>query len=328
MMAWIMEYGGAPGTPTKNLSHSSGAETIFALKELLKTAGWTVLSSSDGTTYNASGDQITSSGSGAGGMDNTNAWFRIEDPSSLREYVIQRSSLQYSWKWLYSASDGFTGGTPGATTIPTATDQQGLAKNSIGFQTLFPTSGSWRAHIAAQNAAHNGVYAWWCAVNVSTAEEMFLCCEAIDSNTTSNDNDPCIHYGSDDSPIYGTICASNTTNTDHFKTWMRYGEADEEWTGVTANYYYNVTIHLPVPANNSYVVDPHDSLVKTLPIHWLRHNSTGEIVGYKGMGKYYHWNPDKATYVYQDLILHGSDYWLVWADLVLPGWPDATVPGT
>ncbi len=60
---------------------STGSAAIFAFKELLVDAGWTVLPSSDGTTYNASGDQITTGSSGAGGMANNSAWFRIESPA-------------------------------------------------------------------------------------------------------------------------------------------------------------------------------------------------------------------------------------------------------
>jgi len=326
-MVWSTNDGVAS---TINLTHSSGAETMFILKRLLKNEGWTVLSSSDGTTYNASGDQISSSGSGAGGMDNTSAWFRIEDPASLREYVFQRGTQHYSWRGLYSASDGFTGGTPNATIAPTATDQQGIIKAATTYQTMFPTSGSWRAHIAAQDAAHNGVYVWWCCVNVSTAEEMFLACDAINSATTSGDNDPCIHYGSDDSPIYATIASTNiTTNSDSFRGWMRYGENDETWSGITAAYYYTASSVslIPFPTNNNFVIDPHDSKVKTLDIHWFMTSSVS-ISGYKGAGKYIKWNPDNNTYAYQDLIQDGTDYWLVWADVLLAGWPDSTTPGT
>lgn len=324
-MTWSTNDGVAS---TVNLTHTSGAETIFILKRLLKNEGWTVLSSSDGSTYNSSGDQITSSGSGAGGMDNSDAWFRIEDPLSVREYVFQRGTSSYIWKWIYSASDGFTGGSPDATTIPTATDEQGLARTLTTFQTMFPTSGSWRAHIAAQDAAHNGVYAWWCCT-YGSAEDLFLCCEAIDSTTTSSDSDPCIHYGSDDAPVSGNLVSTSVaSNGDSLRGWMRYNEADEQWSGLTACYYYSTDSFWPNPTNDSYSVDPHDTYVKTAPIHFLRHPDTATVVGYKGAGYYLRWNPDNTQYDYTDLIQDGSDYWVVFGDLLLPGWPDSTLPGT
>ena len=326
-MAWITNDGVGS---TVNLSHTNGASAVFRLKELLKQAGWTVLMSSDGTTYNASGDQITSAGSGAGGMDNQDAWFRIEDPASLREYVFQRGIAHYYWLWHYSASDGFTGGSPDATTIPTASDMQGLGRVEVTSQVMFPTSGSWITHIAAQNAAHNGVYAWWLCC-YTTVEKTFFACDAIDSTTTDNDNDPCVHIGTDDAPTYATMSSTSlSANPDSFRSWMRYGEDDEEWSGITGLYYTaNGTLYVPLPTNNAFILDPHDSdIAVALPIHWMRHTSTANITGYKGASKYFMWDPDGTTYNYTDLVLVGSDYYLVWRDILLPGWPDATPPST
>ena len=326
-MTWSTNDGVAS---TVNLSHSNGAETIFILKRLLKNEGWTVLESSDGTTYNGSGDQITTASSGAGGMDNSSAWFRIEDPASLREYIFQRGVNSYTWIWRYSASDGFTDGDPDETTLPTANDQQGLSSASATSQVLFPSSGTWKAHMAAQDAAHNGVYSWWlCAY--TTSEKTFMCCEAIDSTSTSNDSDPCIHYGSDDKPTYTNLCSSiSTTNPNSFRGWMRYGEDDEQWSGVSGTYYFsysNVPLW-PLNSVSDWCLDPHDSKVKTMPIHWYRHGSTESMVGYKGKGKYLRYNPANTTYGYADLLQDGSDYWMVFGDLLLPGWPDGTLPST
>lgn len=115
-----MAYVFYKGTP------ASFAECMYQLKELLKTAGWTVQSSSDGTTYNASGDQITSGGSGAGGMANTNAWFRIRSPAgaSNPEFTVQRGTGNTAWRVKFSQSNAFTGGSPGATQTPSATNER------------------------------------------------------------------------------------------------------------------------------------------------------------------------------------------------------------
>jgi hypothetical protein len=326
-MAWITN----DGASTINLTNTSGSAVMFRVKELLKTAGWTVKSSSDGTTYNSSGDQITTAGSGAGGMDNNYAWFRIQDPGTLREYIIQRGTAHYSWKGLYSASDKFTGGSPNATTPPTAGDEQGWFRASTTYQTMFPTSGSWRTHIAAQNAAYNDVYAWWCCC-YATTEETTLICDAIDTNTyeTGTDDDPCIHYGSDDAPVYTTFCGTSLlANTDAFKAWMNYGETDEEWESVSGLYYYSSSAAMtPVPSSPDFVKDLYDNLVRALPIYFFRHSNTRVAVGSKGGAKYMHFNPDRATYTYGDLIQEGSAYHLVWKDVLLPGWPDSTTPGT
>lgn len=149
---------------TPNLTPATGAVAVYELKERLKAAGATVLSSSDGTTYNSSGDQITSGNSGAGGLANTNAWFRVQLADGVRQMTFQRGSGNTAWRIKYSASAGFTGGSPGATQTPTASDGQvffgGGTDASPTFATWFNTDGTYRAHVGADNAAP---YSWWFA---------------------------------------------------------------------------------------------------------------------------------------------------------------------
>lgn len=104
----------------------SGDQQNYYLKTQLVARGWTVKSSSDATTYNSSGDQISGFASGANGLANASAWFRIQCPSmggATKELTFQRSSAT-NWRIKYSYSAGFTGGTPGATQTPSATDEQ------------------------------------------------------------------------------------------------------------------------------------------------------------------------------------------------------------
>lgn len=325
-MAWITD----DGASTINLAHSSGSSSMFRLKKLLKTAGWTVLASADGLSYSSSSDIITSDGVGAGGLDNASSWFRITDPDAVREYVFQRGAANsYSWAWLYSAGDKFTGGSPDATTRPTATDEKGLARASSTVQTIFPTSGSWVTHLAAQTSEHNGVYAWWLCV-YDSAEEALLLCDAIDSESTSNDNDPCVHYGSDDTATYSNFANETAgSNPDGFRGWLRYGESDEAWSGFTALYYTAYSSgYWPNPAVVSTVTDPHDNLMKAPAMHVYRPQGISDVYGYKGRLKYTHWNPSITTETYTDLTLVGTNYWLVWGPILLPGWPDSTAPAT
>lgn len=326
-MTWITNDGVAS---TINLSHSNGAESIFILKRLLKQAGWTVLSSSDGITYNSIGDQITHSGTGANGMNNNYAWFRIEDPASLREYVIQRYTNHYQWKWHYSASDGFTGGAPDFDTIPTANDMKGIAENDTAFRNIFPPSGPWRIHFAAENAAHNGVYSWWYSSTGPSSYTGTGLCDAIDLNTSdSGDNDPCAHYCSYFDPAYSQI-SSTATSTRSFRCWLRYGESDEEWAGITAVYYTGYSLGMPpYPSSDALAKDPHNSFSYVMLPVWLV-RATGSSKGnrYKGCFKNVRWNPNASVHTYGDLIQVGSEYWFVCGDLLLRGWPDSTTPLT
>jgi len=322
-MAWINEYGAS--ISTINIEDGSGDVAIYTLKELWKQAGWVVQASGDGlSSYNATGDTITSSDSGANGMGNTNAWFRIQDPGALREYVFQRGSATNSWKWLYSASDKFTVGTPSATVHPTANDQQGLARNSTSLQTMFQIVGG-VYHMAAQNAAHNGVYAWWLHETLKDkaagyAHEALMCCDAMDSNYSTNDNDPCVHYGSDDSPTATGLHTGTPTSTDHFKCWMRYGETDEEWNGVSAAY-YTLTSYALSPSNS--LKNPHTDKYVLMPPMWVAIGRTLE--GHKGVGKYIRYRPGFAFF-FPTIINDGTDNYLLNNNLALPGWPSGVVP--
>lgn len=147
-----------------NQTPATCAVAIFNLKTLLKSVGWTVPRSSDGTTYNSSGDQISSGGSGANGMDNASAWFVIQSPGATpRQLCLQRWSTvgagtSYAWRIKYSKSAGFTGGSPGATRVPSAADEQLLlgagTDASPTFNSLFGTAtdGGFRHNLLADNA--------------------------------------------------------------------------------------------------------------------------------------------------------------------------------
>jgi hypothetical protein len=136
---------------------TNGSEAIFKLKTVLKSAGWTVPESSDGTTYNASGDQISHASSGAGGMENNYAWFVIRDPGSSHEWCFQRGTTNLVWRVKMSSLDKFSGGSPDNNTVSSATDEQimfgGGTDASPTFSTLFFTDNAYRFHVIAQDTA-------------------------------------------------------------------------------------------------------------------------------------------------------------------------------
>lgn len=112
---------------------------IYQIILTLVNAGWTVLGSGDGTggNYSAGGNTFTSGGRVAHGTYNVGSWFRIQAPANpvtgqKREFCLQQgsSTTQASYRIKYSAnvtgSGGFTGGSPSATRVPSATDEQVL----------------------------------------------------------------------------------------------------------------------------------------------------------------------------------------------------------
>lgn len=154
-----------------NNTPANVSEAIFTLKGVMKSAGWTVPKSSDGSTYNSSGDQITLAGSGAGGMDNARAWFVIQMPGSSRSFCLQRTSstganTSYQWRVKYSKAAGFSGGSPSATQVPSASDERVLlgagtdASPTFASFVYLGTDGAYRYNCFANNIAPYDFYSW------------------------------------------------------------------------------------------------------------------------------------------------------------------------
>ena len=137
------------------LSTQGGA--LYSLKELMKTAGWSVKASGDGlAAFSSSGDVITGPSTGAGGMANTNAWFRIQMPlvGGVRREILVHKVGASTQTVRYSYSAGFTSG-GSATVPPTASD-------SVAVGTSITWMGSDLGHwyMGADNASP---YGFWLA---------------------------------------------------------------------------------------------------------------------------------------------------------------------
>jgi hypothetical protein len=112
---------------TTTLTNETPAASMLAYKAAMVADGWAVAISSDGTTYNGSGDQITTSGSGAGGIDNANAYFLLTR-TGAPDWLFVRSYDSSAWVIWTSATGAFSGGN--ATTRPTAPDERILFDDS------------------------------------------------------------------------------------------------------------------------------------------------------------------------------------------------------
>lgn len=105
---------------TYNLDYINPEDTIFKLKSLLKTAGWTIIAAGSGSTVDVSGiDLFPTSAS----MFIPLSWFAIKSNAGNHSYCFQRSSSSVStanWRIKYSPGgyDASTG-TPTKTPSPT-----------------------------------------------------------------------------------------------------------------------------------------------------------------------------------------------------------------
>jgi hypothetical protein len=143
---------------------ATGAQCIHKLLTALLAQLWTKPKDSDGTTYSASGVQITGFNSGTNGLANTSAWFVVRDPNSARSFCFQRGTTNLLWRTKYSAGAGFTGGSPSATQVPSATDEQVLqgagTDASPTFHTFFGADGTLRFNCMAGDSTVGYSFFW------------------------------------------------------------------------------------------------------------------------------------------------------------------------
>ncbi len=278
-------------TFTVNQSPATGSEAIFLLKARLKTNGWTVPASSDGTTYNSSGDQITVAGSGAGGMANNSAWFRIQAPDGIRELTFQRGSGgNTSWRMKYSASAKFTGGSPSATQTPQATDQQPImgagTDASPTFAGLFGVDASYRLQIGSDNAASFGFYLV-CYPNggwVSTNGLSVILFDPV-TNADSLDVDQVVIYTglASDSGVFGTGHYASSGSGP--KGYLKKGMVGEGFVAIPATYYRSSGDVVP----SGIVSNPHSGKDDEFPVPYIRATNQGLPAGWKGLSSMVRW---------------------------------------
>lgn len=115
---------------------ASGGAAMLAFKAGIKAQGWSVTRTSDGITFSSSSDILTLGGSGAGGLDNANAFFVAAAPSpSTQSFVFYRGADALNWGIWSSGAAGFTGGS--TSSLPTATD--GFEAFPATFAYMLPT---------------------------------------------------------------------------------------------------------------------------------------------------------------------------------------------
>lgn len=136
----------------------TGPQAMYRFLVDMVAQGWAVAISSDGTTYNGSGNQITSDGSGAGGLDNTDAYYVLRR-SGAPDWLVHNAGSD-NWNILFSTSGAFSGGS--ASVRSTAPDEVYAWSE---FATLF--YGAYDVEIHVEDATP---YRW----ALRTAESIYL----------------------------------------------------------------------------------------------------------------------------------------------------------
>lgn len=315
---------------------TSGAQSIFAFLQWLVyshggTKFSTIVASGDGlSTYSGTGNALTHSGSGAGGLDNNNAWFVMCDPDSNRWLLFYRGVQHYQWYlWYQLAAFDLTG--CDASTPPSAANNPNrkswMTVRSAGPISLFPSSGSWYTHICCEGDTPEGnVYPFWMLARVvgtgASAGAFWMDC-AIDALSPVADSDKALLMSAQNDHALnsntGAYLGSSNVANSCLSGFMRYGEANEDWNVLTIPTYYDFTYLIPGAVGTN----PEDGKYPILPSFVWR-TGTG-TQGLKGQCYMHRWAPSSAL-TFGDVVYDGTDYFLVVDQSMLRGWPDSTGP--
>ncbi len=297
-----------------NQSPATGAEAVLSLKTNLKLNGWTVPFSSDGLTFNGSGDQITQASSGANGMANNSSWFVVQQPSGgsapqagSRQLLLQRSATDNrQWRVKYSYGGLFTGGS--ATVAPTATDEQILLGSgnaaASGYSNWFSSDGTYRSNLVVDNASPFGFWfaTWISGTGVASATLMVDPLAA--SSYSTGELDPYLFYLGTSADSQAPFTAAHLCSEVYGpRAYIRKGLQNEIFGFVPAVAYFSA-----VDSGGSFRqtapgycgTDHITAKENLLPLLYIRRTANNtppaQGGGYKGISSFMRWIPSvRAT---------------------------------
>jgi hypothetical protein len=278
---------------------ATGSIAMYTFLATALLAGWTDTKDSDGTTYAPAGGQVTSGNAGAHGLGNNSAWFVISNGTA--QYCVQRGTTNQVWRIKYSPLAGFSGGAPGATQVPSATDETvflgGGTDAAPTFANLFPADNTYRYNVACGKVVANWAF-WmvtWTLGNAGSTgmawsrEVMTAGTYPTTGGAGAGDTDPVAHYLQPSSAGQAPFApASMTDQGTNVKASF--------WSGAAMVYqsaglrpYYDVTDgRYAAPGqsggNGNDGVNSFTGKDELLPVYWGRNALLSAPNGPKGIG--------------------------------------------
>lgn len=269
---------------------SACVEFMWNIIQTLLSAGWTHFASGTGTggTFSTTpgnvNNQITGTGTGAGGFDRNNAWIVLRCPANKRQLLIQRGTGQTQWRVYYSALDTFVGtgfGAISATVPPSAADQGQVCGTANGFLAVGTpsTSQGTRFHcVAYSDPANTDCYTFyaWATGPTNSAIYMLVCFETL-RQFNALDADPIMQCWF---PNNGNQVGSTSLFADLlWFGWYKMNLASESfdsWLLVQQNTNASSTL---IPATNQNSLtgvgpDPNDAAEPSIELAWVRPSSS------------------------------------------------------
>lgn len=301
----------------------------YLCKELLKSAGWTVTKSSDGTTYNSSGDEITGGNSGANGFNNSLAWYVIVAPDSGRAFCVQHiTGGADSWRVKYAVDDLFTGGSPSATQVPSATDEiAGSANHLLGGGTdASPTGDAWFPGCTTLmgGADQDAPYGFWFAgFSGANPQYAWVLDPIAGAGRPVEDVDPYLIYIEGSANAYGFQLSEETGGP---ACWFAKGLGGEAWAVCRILEYHTRNGDVRVISSNM-GNNIHNGGTDLVAGFAGRHFTGSAPVSGKGYPTLMYWIGDSLSDFTQKDTLDvngGSDNWVMLSNVAVPWNGDLT----
>ena len=266
-------------------------QVMYDFKEHLKTLGWTVVLSGDGSTQYGASDYITSYAV----LAVSHAWFVIRSPDN-RYYLFDHAGGSISSGVIaYSPVTAFTGGS--ATTPPTTSDNThryliGDATHTMNLG--YSGSGTMYYNFIVDNAAP---YGWWVFGFTSAFGNNMVgwgCEPLLAGSYNPSDLDPYVHYigeGLTDSfnVDYDLGASGSTYDSYGFKGWYKYPSGT--WISTPALGFKSYSNRI-IP--NGLGASPYNGNDQLIPMIFGRYEVGASIVsgfsGYKGVSSMMMWN--------------------------------------
>ncbi len=330
---YIFKYGPTLEFDSVNLTPANSGEAMYYLKELLKAAGWAVVSSGTGTSGTFGSSDLWSSGSVA---NNTNAWIVLKQPTGgsgsymgTRQISFQRGSIAGQWRIAYSVSSGYsvTGSTAILITSSNPADEKtvfgsGSAASPV-YSTLFGADGGYRFNAGADNASPFTFYAFAFPSGGGTVRTGVLVEAAASGSAPVEDSDPFVlwaYYNATANVFTTSYLAESTSNGP--LGWLKRGTAGADFVRIPFCYYReSSTSNAIVPGGLN--TNPHNSKDDLFPPIMIRSAGLTDPDGYKGVCHTVRWI-GKARALGDLLTKNAAGDYVVVGDCALP-WNNTTL---
>ena len=228
-----------------NNTLSSLADGWYQFKEALKTGGWTVTQSGDGTSYSAVTDLITN----ATIMNNSRAWYILTQPivDGYQKFICIQPGGTKSQARVKLSWTGFNTGSPSGTVVPSAADEKVILGSGTDatptYEDFLNSSDALiRSNIIIGDAASKYAFFWMCnRITTGGFGSLFMIDRVSDAHAL--DIDPYVYFmfGATSYPStlnsYSTSTLSLVSGSSRMWCWVRKGYSDQAFAKGFVNFF-------------------------------------------------------------------------------------------